>query len=154
LVLLQTLLSPAIAVGGVRPDLPFLLVLLVAFHEGAAGGAICGFIAGLFVDLNSASGLGVNSLANSLVAFGIGAIADRLIRGSVWTRLITAFVATALRDGIVILLSKPGGLGEVLRLFAGSALPGALYTALLAPLIMAIAAWIAGWSKEARSGAR
>jgi rod shape-determining protein MreD len=154
LVILQTLLTPAIAIAGVRPDLPFLLVLLVAFHEGAAGGAICGFIAGLFIDLNSASGLGVNCLANSLVAFGVGAIADRLLRGSIWTRVITAFVATAVRDGIVILFLLPEGFGGVFGLFARSGLPGALYTAVLAPVVMAITAWIVGWSREARHGAR
>jgi rod shape-determining protein MreD len=154
LIILQTLLTPGIAVAGVRPDLPFLLVLLVALHEGAAGGAICGFIAGLFLDLNSASGLGVNSLANSVVAFGVGAIADRLLRGSIWTRLITAFVATALRDGIVILFLMPEGLGGVFRLFVRSGLPGALYTALLAPVVMAVTAWVVGWSREGRSGSR
>jgi rod shape-determining protein MreD len=154
LVMLQTVLTPAIAIAGVKPDLLFLLVLLVAFQEGAAGGAICGFVAGLFVDLNSASGLGINSLANSIVAFGVGAIADRLVRGSLWTRLITAFLATALRDGIVLLLLRPGSLGDMFHLFASSGLPGALYTALLAPPLMAVNAWLVGWSREVRVGSR
>ena len=92
LIVLQTTLVPAISFGSIRPDLPFLLVLLVALHEGAAGGAIAGFLAGLFVDLESARTLGTASLAGSLVGFATGLVAVHLVRSSFVTRMIVAFI--------------------------------------------------------------
>jgi len=153
-IVVQTVVAPAIAVFGVRPDFPFLIVLLVAFHEGAAGGALAGFVAGLFVDLNSTQVLGVSSLTNSVLAFGVGSIADRLVRGSMPARILVALVATVVRDELLFLFSSPGGIGVSFRFFFSGALPGGVYTALLAPLVMASAERLIGWEREAARGLR
>jgi rod shape-determining protein MreD len=146
-IVLQTVLAPKIAIFGVRPDFPFLVVLLVALFEGAVGGAFVGFLAGLFVGLNSAGALGVSSLANTVVAFGVGAMADRLERRGWITRALVALVATVLRDQIEILLQTRDVAGSF-AMFFRSSLPGGLYTAILAPPVMRAAEKIAGWDKE------
>ena len=153
-IVLQTLLAPSLEILGVRPDFPFLVVLLVAFYEGAAGGALGGFVAGLFVDLNSAQALGITSLANSVVAFGVGSVVDRLIRGSMLTRFLVALVATVLRDQILVFFGDPGGLSGSFRLFLHSSLPGGIYTALLAPPVMALVERVVGWEREMVRGLR
>jgi rod shape-determining protein MreD len=154
LVVLQTLLVPQIRIGGAAPDLPLLFVLLVAFHEGAAGGAICGFVAGLFVDVNASGVLGLTSLANSVTAFGVGAVADRLVRGSVITRVLVAFVATVVRDQLLVVLQAPGGFGAATHLFLTASLPAGLYTGLVAPVVMGVTGVLAGWGRERRHGSR
>jgi rod shape-determining protein MreD len=154
LIVLQTTLVPSIAILGVRPDLAFVLVLLVALREGAAGGALAGFVAGLFVDMNSAQALGTASLASALVAFGVGLMAGRLVRASIVTRLVVAFVGTVLRDELVALVLHPGGFVESSRAFVSSVLPGGLYTALLAPAVMALCEWIVGWERGNGRGVR
>ncbi len=153
-ILLQTVLVPKLAIFGVRPDLPFLVVLLVAFFEGGIGGAIAGFLVGLFVGLNSAGTLGVTSLANSLVAYGAGTAAERLERRSRITRFLVALVATTLRDQIEILLRSAGDAGGAFALLLRSSIPGALYTAALAPLVMNFAERVVGWPKESTYSAR
>jgi len=146
-IVLQTVLAPKIAIFGVRPDFPFLVVLLVALFEGAVAGAFAGFLAGLFVGLNSAGALGVTSLANTVVAFGVGAMADRLERRGWITRALVALVATVLRDQIEILLQTRDVAGSF-AMFFRSSLPGGLYTAVLAPLVMRAAEKMIGWDKE------
>jgi rod shape-determining protein MreD len=146
-ILLQTVLAPKIAIFGVRPDLPFIVVLLVALFEGSVGGAIAGFLAGLFVGLNSAGALGVSSLANTVVGFTVGAMAERLERHGWITRALVALIATTFRDQLEILLQTRDVAGSFAILLRSS-LPGGLYTAILAPPVMRAAEKIAGWDKE------
>jgi len=153
-VLLQTTLAPAIQVLGVRPDFPFLVVLLVALREGAAGGALAGFVAGLFVDLGSAQTLGASSLANSIVAFAVGSMSDRLVRGSGVTRTVVAFAAVAVRDQFIAAFALAEGFLDGLRLVGVFSLPGGLYTALFAAGVMWIAERLIGWEKEKMRGVR
>lgn len=151
LVAVQTALVPAVRILDARPDLPFVLVLLVALREGAAGGALAGFVAGLFVDLNSPHTLGVSSLVNAVLAFAVGSFADRLVRESFATRFGVALVATLLRDALVVLGTEPAELGRALL---RSAAPGALYTALLAVPLMALLERAVGWDRESGRGRR
>jgi len=153
-VLLQTTLAPAIEILGVRPDFPFLLVLLVALHEGAAGGAVAGFVAGLFVDLGSAQTLGVSSLANSVVAFVVGSLSERLVRDSAVTRTLVAFAAVAVRDQAVAALAIAEGFLDGLKLIGTFSLPGGVYSAVFAAAVMAGAERFIGWQKEKKRGIR
>jgi rod shape-determining protein MreD len=146
-ILLQTVLAPKIAIFGVRPDLPFIVVLLVALSEGSVGGAFAGFLAGLFVGLNSAGALGVSSLANTVVGFAVGAMADRLERRGWITRALVALIATTLRDQIEILLQTRELAGSF-AMFWRSSLPGGVYTAILAPMVMRATEKVAGREKE------
>ncbi len=153
-IVLQTTIVPLVAIYGVRPDLPMLVVLLVALREGAAGGALAGFVAGLFVDLSSAQMLGVTSLANSLTAFGVGWVADRLVRSSSPTRMLVAFAAVAVRDQFLVALGLADGFWDGLRLLFTFSIPGGLYTAILAVPGMMLAEKAVGWGKETLRGFR
>lgn len=153
-VVLQTTLAPAIEILGVRPDFTILLVVLVALYEGAAGGALCGFVAGLFVDVSSAQALGITSLANSVLAFGVGSVADRLVRDSFATRFLVVLVVCSVRDLIVYILLPSVGVGETFRLLVMEAVPGGLYTALLGPPLMGLSERAIRWGPETSRGFR
>jgi rod shape-determining protein MreD len=148
LVVAQTTVVPAIGILDARPDLPFLLVLLTALHEGAAGGALVAFVAGLFVDVNSPGTLGTTSLFNVLVAFGVGSMADRVVRDSLTARAAVALLATLLRDLLLVVTTGD----EISRMLLRSVLPGALYTALLAAPAMAVLEKMVGWRQESGRG--
>ena len=98
--------------------------------------------------MNSSTALGITSLANSLLAFGIGSVADRLVRSSIGTRFFVALIAVAIRDQIVFVLLPTFGVAESFRMFFVSALPGGLYTALLAPLVMGMSERVIRWEPD------
>jgi rod shape-determining protein MreD len=147
LVILQTTVVPPLRIAGVGPDLPLLLVLLIALQEGGAGGALAGFLAGLFVDLSAPQTLGLTSLVNSLVAFAVGTLSDHLVRSSASTRLVVALVAVLARDLGLALATEPGDLGH---LMIRSVIPGALYTAAVAVPVIAALEKAVGTQEEPR----
>ena len=149
LVALQTTVVPRIGFLDARPDLPFILVILTALREGAAGGALAGFVAGLFVDLNSPGSLGVTSLLNALIGFAVGSVTDRLIRTSLMTRFAVVLAAVFARDLVLVLATAPDEFG---RLIWSGIIPGALYTAVLAGPLMAVMEWAVGWGREPGRG--
>jgi rod shape-determining protein MreD len=151
-IVLQTTLAPAIAIFGVRPDFPLLIAILVALRAGPAAGALTGFAAGLFVDLNSTHMLGASSLANGVLGWALGSWSDRLVRDSVVARAGVAFVATVVRDVALALFLVPSGIGGVARQLLLGALPGGLYTAALAIPFMAFAERVIGWGRESGRG--
>lgn len=151
LVAIQTTLVPHIGFLDARPDLPFLLVLLTALREGPAGGALAGFIAGLFVDANSPGRLGVGSLLGALIAFAVGTLGDRLVRTSWMTRAVVALVAVLFRDLIIVLATSPDDLGHLLL---RGIVPGAFYTAAVAAPVMAVLERAVGWTEETGRGRR
>lgn len=151
-VILQSVLAPAIGLGGARPDFTLIVVLLVALREGSAGGALAGFVAGLFVDLNSAQPLGATSLMNGLIGFVVGSFGDRLAPDSTVARAIVVLVATTLRDTALGVFAGVGGFGGGIRHFFTADLPGGLYTAILAVPVMALAERLIGWPRETGRG--
>jgi rod shape-determining protein MreD len=151
-IVLQSMLAPAVAIAGARPDFPFLVVLLIALREGPAGGALAGFVAGLFVDLNSAHALGATSLANSVLAFAVGSIADRIAGDSAGARAVVVFLAVALRDVALAAFLAPSGALGAARHFVVTAVPGGLYTALLSPPLLAGAERVIRWPRESGRG--
>ncbi len=143
-IVLQTVLAPAVAVLGVRPDFPLLVVLLVALREGPAGGALAGFAAGLFVDLNSTRMLGITSAGNAVVAFAVGSISDRIVGDSRLAQAVVVLFAVALRDVLLAVLMAPVG-GDFARPLLLAAVPGGLYTAALSPAVLWLGERIVGW---------
>ncbi len=141
---LQTMLAPAIAILGVRPDFPLVVVLLVALREGPAGGALAGFAAGLFVDLNSTRMLGITSAGNAVIAYAVGSISDRIVGDSRLAQAVVVLFAVALRDVLLALLIAPVG-GDFARPLLLAAVPGGLYTAVLSPAVLWAGERIVGW---------
>jgi rod shape-determining protein MreD len=151
-IILESVFAPAIRILGARPDFPLLVVVVVALREGPAGGALAGFVSGLFVDLNSAQPLGATSLMNGLIGFGVGSLGDRIVRDSTLARCIVALLATALRDAALGVFSGVGGFGSAWRHFFLAALPDGIYTALLAVPVMFAAERVVGWGRESGRG--
>src|SRR5262249_57557763 len=74
-------LTPLVTIAGVTPDVPLIMVVLLALRRGPEFGAFTGFVTGLMQDLAGGGLIGVQALTKSVIGFGIGVAGGRL-RGS------------------------------------------------------------------------
>lgn len=138
-VLLTTVVAPAFALGGVRPDLVLLTVLGVALADGAGTGARYGFSAGLVSDLLAGSsqlvGLGafVMLLAGYLTGLSRPYLGGSALMGQVAATAV-ATVAVVLGHGLLAALLDVGVPG--LSSLVGGATGLALYHAVLVPVVV------------------
>src|SRR2546428_7482237 len=71
-------LAPALGIGGVTPDLPLIVVVLLALRRGPEFGCVAGFGAGLLQDAAGGGLIGVQALTKAMIGFAIGAAGSRL----------------------------------------------------------------------------
>src|SRR5437870_13612793 len=64
--------------GGVTPDLPLIVVVLLALRRGPEFGCAAGFAAGLLQDAAGGGLIGVQALTKAVLGFVIGAAGSRL----------------------------------------------------------------------------
>src|SRR5437762_8030080 len=140
--------APALGIGGVTPDLPLIVVVLLALRRGPEFGCAAGFVAGLLQDAATGGLLGVQALTKAVVGFAIGAAGSRLrvsqplvqVPGLVLLSLLEGLA----RFGLLQLFHFPAPFGELMTYVV---LPQALYNGFLgAALVLALA-----WSESARS---
>jgi rod shape-determining protein MreD len=95
LVVLQAAVLPRFPVLGVAPQLLLLVVLAWTLLHGLAEGMLWALVAGLLLDLFSASPLGVTTLA-MMAAMGVAALVQRSFPGSrLLLPIVLALLATA-----------------------------------------------------------
>jgi len=70
--LAQATLAPALRIADVSPDIPLIVVVLLALRRGPEFGCAAGFIAGLLQDVAAGGLIGVQALTKALVGFGLG----------------------------------------------------------------------------------
>jgi rod shape-determining protein MreD len=137
--LVQGTLVPMVGLQGVVPDLPVILVLLLALRRGPEVGCLLGAALGLAQDVLAGGPLGLHALSKAVVGFLAGDLPRWLLvqRGPV--TVAVAVVATVgdglLRFGLLQLFRYPAPLGEIL---VGVILPQAAYNGLLAALVVGL----------------
>lgn len=143
--LLQVTLLARLGIPGATPDLVLVVVVALALAYGPMTGAICGFSAGMLVDLAPPAAGPVGIAA--LLGMGIGALAGGAIDPRDRTVPLLAGVV-ALAAGAMVLgtaaIEALLGTGRV----SWPAVPGLVLTAmayavLLAPLVIPGVAWLA-----------
>jgi rod shape-determining protein MreD len=107
--LLQTTIVPKLAIWGVFPNLPALVVVSWGLLRGTREGVIWGFIAGVAVDLFSGAPFGAATLALMAVGFlsGIGHAA--VFRARIVLLLATMFLVTIIYGLIFLLVLRISG---------------------------------------------
>jgi rod shape-determining protein MreD len=137
--LLQASIVPHLAVGGIQPDLFLILLLGLSLWAGPELTAAAGFLIGLYQDALSGAPFGLNAFTLSLIGF----LVSRLSRQVKTTQLAGRFTLLCLAgmlSGLITLLllrffHAPRPLASALL---WTALPGALYTAILGTGLLAI----------------
>lgn len=150
---LQSSWLERVRIMGGRPDLVLLLVVTWAIIRGANEGAIWGFIGGLFCDLLSGGGLGLWTLALTVVGFIAGmpwvhALGPTVIR----LALMSAFgtlLGHILLAFMMALIGRPVGIGRAIQTVAG---PAALLNLLLSPFAFTFLVWFHQRSRDRLGG--
>jgi rod shape-determining protein MreD len=135
-------LAPALRIADVAPDIPLIVVILLALRRGSEFGCAAGFVAGLLQDVAAGGLLGVQALTKALVGFGLGAAAGRL-RVTQPLVQIPGLVLLTLAEGIarfavLQLFRFPAPFGELMTFVI---LPQALYNGFIGAALVFALAW-------------
>ena len=148
--LAQTTLAPVLRVGDVTPDIPLIVVLLLALGKGPEVGCIAGFAAGLLQDVATGGFVGAQALTKSVMGFVLGSAGARFLVGQPLVQ-VTGLVLLSLVEGLarfalLQLFHFPAPFGELMLYVV---LPQSLYNGFLgAAFVLALA-----WARTLRGGA-
>jgi rod shape-determining protein MreD len=145
--LAQTSVVPTLAVGGVAPDLPLILTMLLAFRYGPERGCLAGFAAGLLQDWSGGGLVGIQALTKALAGFSMGCLVGRFWVASPLVQ-VPGLVVLSLLEGV--------GRYALLSFFHYPAVFGELMLHVVAPqaLYNGLAGALALWFVEAAALAR
>jgi rod shape-determining protein MreD len=134
-------LASLLRVGGIVPDIPLVLVVMLALRRGPEFGCAAGLAAGLLQDVTTGGLLGVQAFTKALVGFAIGASGARLSVTSPLVQVLGLVVLTLLeglvRFGLLQMFRFPAPFGEVM---AYQVVPQALYNGLLGAVVVLVLA--------------
>ena len=134
--LLQSTVFAQLRLLGVRPELLFLVTIVVAFVDGPSEGAIVGFVSGLAQDMILNEPKGILALTLTLLGYTIGMLRHYIVSPS--PLLPTMLVGLGTAGGVVfyvvvsfLLGNFDNSIGFAVRV----ALLAGLYNAILTPIV-------------------
>jgi rod shape-determining protein MreD len=134
--LLQSTLFWNLKLLGVRPELMYLITIVIAILEGPNEGAITGFAAGLAQDFMLNQPKGITALTLTLVGYAAGLARQYIVSPSPLLPMILVGVGTA--AGIAFYQVVAFLLGQLEETFSYAirvTLLTALYNAILTPIV-------------------
>jgi rod shape-determining protein MreD len=142
--------GPALRIADVAPDIPLIVVVLLALRRGPEFGCAAGFVAGLLQDAATGGLLGVQALTKAVIGFAIGAAGGRL-RVSQPLVQVPGLVILTIAEGLArfALLQAfrfPAPFGELMVYVV---LPQALYNGFLGAALVLALAWVQSLRKAA-----
>jgi rod shape-determining protein MreD len=143
-------MGPALRIADVAPDIPLIVVVMLALRRGPEFGCGAGFLAGLLQDAATGGLLGVQALTKSVIGFGVGALGGRLRVSQPLVQVpglvVLSLVEGVARFGLLQLFHFPASFGELMSYVV---LPQAIYNGFLgAALVLALA-----WAESVRERA-
>lgn len=141
---LQSTVFAQIKLGGTKPDLVYLVTIVLAFLEGPASGAIAGFAGGMAEDFLLNLPKGITALTLTLVGYTVGTIRQYIVTPSPLLPVMLVGGSTAagilFNRLVTFLLGQLSvGIFSVLRVALLTGLYNALLTPLVFPLIRRVA---------------
>lgn len=134
--ILQSVVAPRMAIGGVRPDLLLVLVVTLALHVRLPEAAVSAWLLGAAADMMTLERAGLISLTYLLVAIAVGCLREYVFRYRALTLFLLTFVFAAMvQMGWLVYrhaLYDPSR--GIMASMLWDVLGGALYTAVWAPL--------------------
>jgi len=135
-------MGPALRIADVAPDIPLIVVVMLALRRGPEFGCGAGFLAGLLQDAATGGLLGVQALTKSVIGFGVGALAGRL-RVSQPLVQVPGLVVLSLMEGVarfalLQLFHFPAPFGELMTYVV---LPQAIYNGFLGAALVLALSW-------------
>jgi len=142
IIVLQTTVLEYIKILNIKPNLPVVLVVVVAFLQGNVEGAIVGFFAGLAQDIVSGKIIGFYALLGLYLGLAVGSVNKRLYRDNLLIVIFFTFISTILYEAIVFFIISFNSIikGNTYFLYAlrGVVLPEAIYNSVMSVFIYLI----------------
>ncbi len=134
---IQLTLINSVTILGLKPDLIMVVVVVFSLMKGEKEGSISGFVSGLLQDIFSTSLLGINALAKTVIGFTCGILKEKIFHEHILFLIpVITFIASFLQSILIFLLLRAFGIEYGLAWSLKQiALPEALYSSLLSPLI-------------------
>lgn len=148
--LLQSAVFPHLTLFGVKPDLVMVVVACWGLLYGPREGFVAGVAAGLLQDLLFAQYIGLFALAKALVGLFAGVVAGKIFRESVWVSTGAIGTAVFIHEFIIWVALRQLGVPAPALSLVTVALPTALYSMLLAPVVYrrVLLHRVAEWTRE------
>ena len=103
-VLIQTTLLKRVRIGGVVPDIVFVLLIFSSVYQGSLKAQGTGFLTGLLQDILSLAPLGFNSFIYTLTAFISGAFKGTIFFDPVLMPILFTGIGTVFKNFLSYLL--------------------------------------------------
>jgi rod shape-determining protein MreD len=148
---LQSTVFSQFKLGGAKPELVYLVTVVLAFLEGPASGAVAGFAGGMAQDFLLNLPKGITALTLTLVGYAIGTIRQYVVTPSPLLPVIVVSGATIgglFFHGLVTFLL--GQLNVEAGYLTRIALLSGLYNALITPLAFPVVRRVAEASRAKR----
>lgn len=145
---LQTTVLDQLSIFGARLDLLLAIVVYISLIKGPVAGVVAGFVLGLLQDAQSQHGLGLDALSKAAVGYVAQFTWEGLDKESVYTQMAVLFFAGLLHNLIFLFLYCGSQLTMVPGLWLRVGVPGALYTAVVAPILVALLSKLVGYRME------
>jgi rod shape-determining protein MreD len=115
LLLVQSTVMLNINVGGIHPDILWLLPITAALLAGPETGAIVGFWSGLAFDLVLPTPLGLGALVGCLLGYAIGAATAAVDKRAVWLKPVAAVLGSVAADMLFSVLGAIFGQQQMVQ---------------------------------------
>jgi rod shape-determining protein MreD len=96
--MVQQTVMVALRVGGVHPDLLWLLPITAALADGPETGGIVGFWAGLAFDLVLPTPFGLSALVGCVLGYAVGALTTAVDPRTTWLKPVAALTGSVAAD--------------------------------------------------------
>ena len=141
--LIQATWMPHLALYGVFPNLPLLVVTSCGLVKGVWSGALWGFIVGVAIDFLSGAPFGAATIALVVIGFLAGKAKLGAIRAQLALPMITVLVATLIYEVIFLSIVTISGEHAVWwESLVRIILPAAALNALLTPPVLWTMRWL------------
>src|SRR4029078_691346 len=135
-VLLQSTVFSQLQLLGVRPELLYLVTILIALNEGPSEGAIVGFTCGLAQDMFLDHPMGIPALTLTLLGYAVGMARQYIVSPSPLVPTVVVAIGTAVGMAFYEVVAFLLGQFEATLTYATRvALLAALYNAVLTPIL-------------------
>lgn len=135
-------LGPTLRIADVSPDIPLIVVVMLALRRGPEVGCLAGLAAGLLQDALTGGLIGVQALTKAVLGFAIGAVGARLSTTSPLVQVPGLVLLTVVeglaRFTLLQLFRFPAPFGELMTYHV---LPQALYNGFLGAALAFALAW-------------
>jgi rod shape-determining protein MreD len=133
--LLQSTAFAQVKLLGAKPELMYLVTVILAMMEGPSSGAIGGFSAGMAQDFLLDQPKGITALTLTLVGYAVGMVRQYVVTPSPLLPVLlvagATFAGVLFYGFVAFLLGQLSGVGFLLK----TALLSAVYNAALTPIL-------------------